>query len=160
MIRPADPAVLCVHQHVRASRERVFDAWTDPTSIVHWWGPPGVTCTLAEVDLREGGQFRLANKMPDGSIVWIVGVYEHVDRPRRLVHSWTVGSKATHPPERVTIDFTEREAGTDITITHTGVTTSEMRAGHEAGWLGCAAGIAAHLEERRSRIEPHGANTE
>lgn len=148
MTRSAGPAVLCVRQHVRASRERVFDAWTDQASIVHWWGPPGVTCTHAEVDLRVGGSFRLANKMPDGSTVWITGVYEEVDRPRGLVHSWTVDSKSTRPPERVTIDFTERDGGTDITITHSGIATAEMREGHEAGWLGCAEGIAELLENR------------
>lgn len=151
MTRGVDPAVLCVRQYVRASREQVFEAWTDPSSIVHWWGPPGVTCTQAEVDLRVGGRFRIANKMPDGSTVWIAGVYEQVDRPRRLVHSWAVDSKATHPRERVTIDFTERDGGTDITITHTGIARAEVKEGHQAGWLGCVEGLAERFETGSTR---------
>ena len=42
-------------------------------------GTGPVTCPQAEVDLREGGSYRLANLEPDGSIIWITGRFEHVE---------------------------------------------------------------------------------
>ncbi len=65
---------LVVRQHVRANPDRVFDTWTDPEHLVNWWGPAGVECIHAEVNLQVGGMFRLANLAPDGSTTWIAGV--------------------------------------------------------------------------------------
>lgn len=147
MNNPDGRVVLRVRQHVNASRERAFAAWTNPDAIVRWWGPPGVTCTHAEIDLRVGGTFKLANEMPDGSTVWITGVYAVVDRPKRLVHSWSVGADSTNGSERVEIDFVESDGGTDIEITHTGIATAELRAGHRGGWIGCLNGLVQLLDD-------------
>lgn len=138
---------LQIHRHVRANRARVFDAWTDPESIVLWWGPPGVRCTHVDIDLCVGGSFVIVNELPDGSTIRITGIYETIDRPLRLVHSWTIENTTTQPDERVEIEFTERDGGTDISITHTGIPTPNVRAGHQAGWIGCLDGLADLLEQ-------------
>lgn len=147
MTHSALPETLQIRRHVHAARLRVFDAWTDPDSIVRWWGPPGVRCSHAEIDLSVGGSFTIVNEMPDGSNVHITGIYETIDRPQRLVHSWTVDSATATPGERVEIDFTERDGGTDITITHTGIPTPDLRAGHQAGWIGCLDGFTNLIEQ-------------
>lgn len=144
---------LQIHHHVRANRSRVFDAWTDPESIVLWWGPPGVRCTHADIDLRVGGSFLIVNKLPDGSFIRITGIYETIERPQRLVHSWTVDTTTAQPDERVEIDFTARDGGTDISITHTGIPTPDLRAGHRAGWLGCLDGLTNFVEHTADQNE-------
>lgn len=143
------PPALQIRQHVQADRARVFAAWTDPDTIVRWWGPPGVTCSHAEIDLRVGGSFRLANEGPDGSTVWITGVYEEIDPPQRLVHTWAIEPVGEQRVERVEIGFDERDGGTDITITHSGIPTPDLRAGHQAGWTGCLDGLVQLLETER-----------
>ena len=47
-------------------RELVFNAWTDPEHLVHWWGPKGFTNTFHEFDLRPGGIWRFVMHGPDG----------------------------------------------------------------------------------------------
>lgn len=136
------PPVLIVRKHVRAPAQRVFDAWTTPRHLVRWWGPEGVECSDAEVDLRIGGSFRVANLLPDGRTVWIAGVYEHIDAPNRLVHTWFMEADPNPPAERVTVDFVEVDGGTDITVTHTGIADDEARQAHEGGWIGCLDGLA------------------
>lgn len=40
---------------LNASRERVWQAWTNPKELAQWWGPSGVTIPRSEIDLRVGG---------------------------------------------------------------------------------------------------------
>jgi uncharacterized protein YndB with AHSA1/START domain len=51
-------------------------------------GPEGVSCIAAEVDLRVGGRYRIANKFPDGRVVWIVGELQIIEPPHRLTYTW------------------------------------------------------------------------
>jgi uncharacterized protein YndB with AHSA1/START domain len=69
---------LVVHRTIRAPVERVFAAWTTPEQLRRWWGPKSVVCSEAEVDLRIGGAFRIANQFPDGNVVWISGEFEQI----------------------------------------------------------------------------------
>jgi uncharacterized protein YndB with AHSA1/START domain len=41
-----------------ADIDRVFRAFTDPAELVHWWGPMNVPTSVAEIDLRVGGECR------------------------------------------------------------------------------------------------------
>src|SRR5438128_10473572 len=50
-----------------APRELVFEAWTDPTRVVQWWGPHGFTTTIHEMDVRPGGVWRFVMHGPDGT---------------------------------------------------------------------------------------------
>jgi uncharacterized protein YndB with AHSA1/START domain len=70
---------LVVRKTIRATRERLFDAWTQPIQLRQWWGPEDVECLDAEVDLRVGGRYRIANRFPDGRVVWITGEFELIE---------------------------------------------------------------------------------
>jgi hypothetical protein len=41
----------------------------------------GVEALGAEVDLRAGGAWRIGNKMADGSVLWIGGIFNASPRP-------------------------------------------------------------------------------
>ena len=136
---------LVVRRTVRASAERLFAAWTDPAELVRWWGPSGVRCTGAEIDLREGGGYRIGNRFEDGREIWIVGVFERIEAPRRLVFTWRLEPGTDHA-ERVTVRFEPSGDATEIVVVHERIATEEARASHEAGWRGCLDGLARHAE--------------
>jgi uncharacterized protein YndB with AHSA1/START domain len=136
-------AALIVRRVIRASPERLFDAWTDPLRLVQWWGPEGVTCTQAAVDARPGGAYRIANRLPDGAILWIGGQFEVVERPRVLVFSWQIEG-APSALERVSVDFRPVEHGTEVVVTHERIAYARARERHESGWQGCLAGLARY----------------
>lgn len=142
---------LVVRRMINASPERLFDAWTRPERLLRWWGPPNVVCTAAEVDLKVGGRYRIANQFPDGSLVWISGRFERIERPTFLVYSWCLGAEHTGPeqtnPERVTVEFRAREARTEVIVTHERIPDEAKRDGHEQGWLGCLQGLESHLQQ-------------
>lgn len=136
---------LVVRRTIRASPDRVFAAWTTPEQLVKWWGPKGVRCAGAEVDLREGGAYRIGNELPSGDTVWISGTFEFVDRPNKLVYSWSLEPAASEP-ERVTVRFEPRDVGTEVIIVHERIISEAARDQHQHGWTGCLDGLVELLE--------------
>jgi uncharacterized protein YndB with AHSA1/START domain len=132
---------LRIRRVIAARAERVFEAWTRPELLQQWWGPAGVRCIAAEIDLRAGGAYRIGNQLPDGAVVWISGDFEVVESPRRLVYSWRMGDE---PESRVTVSFTPiAETSTEVMIHHELIPSDTVRDGHERGWQGCLDGLAS-----------------
>ncbi len=134
-----------VRRVIRAPALRLFQAWTQPEQLSAWWGPGPVSCPEAQVDLREGGQYALANQMPDGSITWIRGSFLTIESPHKLVYTWGIGDAA--PNEVVTVRFEPRAIGTEVIISHERIGSEQARANHEAGWIGCLDGLEAFVGE-------------
>jgi uncharacterized protein YndB with AHSA1/START domain len=138
------PTELSLTRIIRAAREKVFAAWTDPKQLVLWWGPGPVICPQAEVDLRVGGAYRIANLDEDGSIVWISGHFERVEAPDRLVYTWMLGD-GPGLPTLVTVEFNAHPQGTELVLTHERFTDPALRDMHLQGWGGCIDKLEALL---------------
>lgn len=121
---------------IKAPRDRVFTAWTTPELLMKWWGPGPVTCPEAHVDLREGGEYRIANKSPDGDIIWISGIFKLIDKPEKLIYEWNI-SAAGGTITLVTVLFNEHPEGTELILTHERFPDQPIRDMHLAGWGGC-----------------------
>lgn len=141
-----DSNSLHVHRLVPASPERVFGAWTDQNELQKWWGPADVRCLSAEVDLRVGGQYRIANELPDGTVLWIAGEFEAIEKPHLLVYTWTVDLESP-TTERVTVQFEKHDQGTLVILRHELIQTPQLRDQHRQGWLGCMDGLAEYLTD-------------
>ena len=68
-----------------APRERVFDVFTQPEHLKKWWGPNMVGIPFAEFDARPGGKIFIAERAPDGVLLYIAGVVREIERPSRVV---------------------------------------------------------------------------
>jgi uncharacterized protein YndB with AHSA1/START domain len=134
---------LVVRRTIPASAARVFEAWTEPAALRRWWGPRPVTCCEASVDLRVGGAYRIGNLLPDGTVVWISGVFEIVERPHRLVYTWHFEGKErpTNERSRVTVRFEAHGDATEVIIAHERIESEELRLDHGNGWIGCLDGL-------------------
>ncbi|HEX4446397.1 MAG TPA: SRPBCC family protein [Polyangiaceae bacterium] len=152
--------VLVVRRTIRASAERLFDAWTEPRHLQAWWGPRPVTCSGAEVDLRVGGRYRIDNAMPDGSTLTIEGVFREIRRPHKLVYTWQTaapGARGEGESSIVTVRFEPvpgREGGdedeeTEVIIVHEKVPDATARDSHEDGWTGCLDELEAYVVRAR-----------
>lgn len=140
--------LLIVRRTIRAPIERVFAAWTEPEHLQRWWGPAGMRCCLAEIDLRVGGRYRIGNQTADGDVIWIEGEFERIAAPRELVYSWRIGEAG---PERVTVRFEARDGGTEVVVVHEHIATPKHRDQHEAGWQGCIDGLVGWVEHGTAR---------
>jgi uncharacterized protein YndB with AHSA1/START domain len=89
-----DEYSVTVRREIAAPAEDLFDAWLDAQSLGSWFRPCGGE-TRAETDPRVGGTFRIVMVDDESSIVH-TGTYREIDRPRRLVFTWS--SPATRFP--------------------------------------------------------------
>jgi uncharacterized protein YndB with AHSA1/START domain len=149
-LQPSDSEslVLIVRRTIPASAQFLFDAWTQPTRLKEWWGPSGVKCVEAHIDLRVGGSYRIANLFPDGNIIWITGNYTHVEPPRKLVYTWAIEPNLG-PLEIVTVEFLPKdEDSTEIIVMHERIPNRPVRDQHEAGWQSCLDGLVVYARDR------------
>jgi uncharacterized protein YndB with AHSA1/START domain len=141
----AATVVLVVRKLIRASPERLFDAWTQPTHLKQWWGPPSVTCIDAEIDLRVGGRYRIANQFTDGKVLWISGEFELIERPHRLAYTWRTAAEGA--AERVVVTFEPKGQHSLVIVTHQRIPKAATRDQHEQGWRGCLDGLAQYMDD-------------
>lgn len=121
-----------------ASPEEVFEAWTNPEELARWHGPEGFTNVIYLHDLREGGEYRLTMKSPDGKDHNLRGQFKSIEKPTRLVFTWQWeegGKNDTLGHETlVTVELKPKGAKTEMTFTHSGFTNEKAKKGHEDGW--------------------------
>lgn len=111
--------------------------------LQRWWAAlQGWDTSVAEVDLRPQGRYRLSMREGDrGAEYTVVGEYVEVRRPERLAYTWTWegepeimrGSEST----LVVVDFVADADGTEVVLTHSGFTGDGIRDLHGEGWAGC-----------------------
>jgi uncharacterized protein YndB with AHSA1/START domain len=117
----------------------VFDALTTADGVASWWGPSEQPVTLAEMDARIGGAFRVRFKTDDGLEHEASGEFLEMDPPRRVVMSWrwTIEGEPDEAEKtsRIEIDLHGANAGaTELTFKHEGLATLASVASHENGW--------------------------
>jgi uncharacterized protein YndB with AHSA1/START domain len=142
--------VLRVTRRFAAPREAVFEAWTSPEHLRAWWGPGEFRTTVAEVDLREGGAYRLVIEAAGAPRMELGGIFQEIDPPARLVYTWRWIAGWTDPSDMlVTVEFIDRDGGTDLILTQHGFDTDERPASYDAGWNSGLDKLAAHLRKAR-----------
>lgn len=135
-----DERCVSIRRIIPARAEKLFDAWTKPELLTLWWGPKGVECLGAEIDLRVGGHYSIGNKMEDGSVIQISGYFEVIERPTKLVYTWCLNPDLPEF-ERVHVFFESREEATEIVIVHERVPSQELLDSHKKGWEECLQGL-------------------
>jgi uncharacterized protein YndB with AHSA1/START domain len=126
-----------------ASPQEVFDAWTDPESLRHWFCPGTVSLTGVELDVRVGGQFRIVMRDETKDLVH-AGEYREVTPPQRLVFTWR--SSATYNQETlVTIELHPKGNETELVLTHERLPDASAAGKHESGWRDAVRKLAVYL---------------
>ena len=100
-------------------RDLVFDVWTKPEHVRHWWGWRTSTMIHCEADVRPGGRWRYVTREQNGMEVPFTGVYQEVLRPERLVSTeiYDVEPYNSGDPAVTTAVFSEEGGRTTVTIT-------------------------------------------
>jgi uncharacterized protein YndB with AHSA1/START domain len=129
--------VVRIDRTFAASAEEVFDAWTSPEVMRRWFHPaPDWGTPVAEVDLRVGGKIRVVMRRPDGTEAEAQGEYTLIDRPHRLVMTWTFYDDPSNQ-QLIALSFSESEGATTVEMLNSGISTDERRSRQDEGWRGC-----------------------
>ena len=164
-----DSPTATVTRILDATREDVFDAWTDLEQARQWMCPVGATVPDLTLEARVGGRLRLVMRV-DGRDFIHLGEFLEVERPRRLVFTW-ITMYTRYRKSVVTVEFlpvdgrtelrdraerhdhtelddrTARRNRTEVRITHVLLPDEELAEAHRKGWEG----LLDHLEIRLSR---------
>lgn len=76
---------LTIRKTFEAPVEVVWKAWTAAEHIVKWWAPAGMEIEIIEHDFTEGGKWKYAMPMPNGSSFISEGVYLEISEFKKIV---------------------------------------------------------------------------
>jgi uncharacterized protein YndB with AHSA1/START domain len=137
MVTEESGHVLRIERTFAAPAEDVFDAWTSPEVMRRWFHcAPDWATPEAEVDLRVGGKVRVVMRRPDGTEARARGEYTLIDRPHRLVMTWTFDDAPSNE-QLIELVFSESEGSTTVLMVNSGISTDERRKAQDWGWHGC-----------------------
>ena len=122
-----------VRRTIRAPRSTVFAAWTTPEELRRWHAPGPLHVSLAQMDVRPGGSYRIHMVEPDGKEHRVSGVYREVNPPAKIVYTWSWDGDHPVKDSVVTIEFFERGDATEVVLRHA-IAHDKERASHENGW--------------------------
>jgi two-component system cell cycle response regulator DivK len=136
-------------ERVRVARDfdspadRVFDSWLDSKRAGNWlFATPDGEMVRVEVDARVGGRYAIVERRGADEVLH-TGVYEEMERPRRLVFTLQV-PKYSPDISRVAIDIEPKGGGCGLVLV-AGEANPEDRAKFEQGWSTILDGLAAEL---------------
>ena len=127
---------LKIERVIRAPRERVFRAWTDPARAVQWWGPKSYPATFLEMDVRVGGVWHgKLRSVADGQVLTHRGVFREIVEPSLLAFTFAWDEEGERGLETlVTLTFAELGGHTLFTLHQTPFESESERDGHVEGW--------------------------
>jgi len=120
MNRPLNPDLdLSVSRLIKAPRQAVWRAWTDPRRFEQWWIPAPAKCKVVAMELEPGGSF-ITQMSEDGGPFGphVTGCFLAVDDQERIVFTdaLTGGWRpADHSFLTAVITFKDHPQGTDYT---------------------------------------------
>ena len=121
---------------IKAPRERVYAAWTDPVQLRQWFGPENVQTRNLIVDARVGGEFRWDLVNSEGENMTMRGEYRELRPGKKIVFTWQWEDDEDwqNHISIVTVELYDREGDTELRLTHEQLPNEESRDGHTRGW--------------------------
>jgi uncharacterized protein YndB with AHSA1/START domain len=124
-----EPFVVRRETHIAAPPATVFAFLTDPEKIISWMG--------AEVtsEPHPGGLYLLKGVAGDQARI-ARGAFREVVPVHRLAYTfgWEAGREVPPGSSLVEIDLIERDGGTLLRMTHSGLPNAAQCATHNTGW--------------------------
>jgi uncharacterized protein YndB with AHSA1/START domain len=116
-------------------RERVFAACVEAEKLAEWWGPAGFTSPEIQLDVRDGGRYRITMQPPEGEAFHLRGVFQEVEAPGRLVYTF-VWEEPDPDDQETVVALTFERAGenTRLVLDHGPFKTDARHELHRAGW--------------------------
>ena len=129
---------------IRASRAKVYEAWTRPEILKKWHAPGEMNFVSAKLDLREGGAYEVLTQgvicTTEGMTeeerkrqVTVRGEYRKVVPNELLQFTW-YGNRDPSEVSLVTVSLRDVEGGTEIKLRHEQFASEASRDRHQHGW--------------------------
>ena len=134
--KTAEKTSLEIKRFINAPRDRVYAAWTDPTQLKEWWGPEGVRTRVLVIDARVGGKYRWDLINQEGEEMSVFGEYRELIPGKKVVFTWKWDDDEAweNRSSVVSVEFSDRDGGTELRLTHVQLPSEASRDRHNEGW--------------------------
>jgi len=134
--KAAPKTSLEIKRIIKAPRDRVYAAWTDPAQLRQWFGPEKVQTRELNAEPRVGGKFRWDLTNPEGEDLTCLGEYRELQPGRKIVFTWQWQDDEDweNHVSIVTVELDDADGGTELRLTHEELPNEESRDGHSRGW--------------------------
>jgi uncharacterized protein YndB with AHSA1/START domain len=146
---------LTITRVIRAPRQAIWRAWTDPEQLAQWWVPAPAKCRVQALDLRPGGAFEtLYSEDGESFSPHVSGCFLDVVEGERLVFTDTLLADwrpAESPFMTAVITLRDRPDGTEYAA-HVMHKSQADRDNHEE--MGFFDGWGTVIEQLAALVEP------
>ena len=125
-----------IRRLIKAPRDRVYAAWTNPAQLKQWFGPEGVQTRDLVADVRVGGKYRWDITNSEGEEMTARGEYRELQPGRKIVFTWQWDDDEVWQDHTsiVTVELSDAPGGTELRLTHEQLPNEKSRDGHTEGW--------------------------
>ncbi|MGH8093536.1 MAG: SRPBCC family protein [Chthoniobacterales bacterium] len=134
--KTADKHSLEIKRFIKAPRDRVYAAWTDPAEMKEWFGPENCQTRSLTAEARVGGKFHWDVINPEGEEMTVRGEYRELQPGRRIVFTWQWQDDEDWEDQTsvVTVELEDAEGGTELRLRHAQLPNESSCQGHTRGW--------------------------
>ena len=121
---------------IKAPRDLVYAAWTDPAQLIQWFGPEKVQTRDLIAETRVGGKFRWDLTNSEGEKMTCLGEYRELEPGKKIVFTWQWDDDESweNHTSIVTVELSDADGGTELRLTHEQLPNEASRDGHTGGW--------------------------
>lgn len=136
-----------IRRRIWATREELFDAWTDQEGMREWMCPGDVVSAEVRLDPRVGGKLLIVMRSPTATYEH-TGEFRVVERPSKLAFTWTADAMDGQIT-LVTVELIEVSgAETELVLTHEHIPRKEVRDRYQSGWTKIVNTLEQYLQRR------------
>jgi len=134
--KASEKTSLEIKRFINAPRSRVYQAWTDPAQLKQWWGPENVETRNFVTDARVDGKYRWDLVNQEGEEMSVFGEYRELVPGKKIVFTWKWDDDENWEEHNsvVTVEFSDRDGGTEVRLVHEKLPSEESRDRHNEGW--------------------------
>ncbi|HEV7368437.1 SRPBCC family protein [Arenibaculum sp.] len=111
------PNTVKLHRVFATRPEKVYRAFLEPDAVASWLPPFGFTCTVHELEAKEGGKHRMSfRNFTTGQIHSFGGTYLKLVPGETLVYSDVFDDPNLPGEMKVTVTLTAVSVGTEMTV--------------------------------------------
>jgi uncharacterized protein YndB with AHSA1/START domain len=157
MTRLINPELdLSMSRIIKAPRQAIWNAWSDPRSLEQWWVPAPAKCRVVDMEFRPGGAFATEISENGGDFAPHMNAsFLAIDEGRRIVFTDALlggWRPAEHPFITAIITLTDHPDGTDYAA-HVMHKNKADRNRHEE--MGFHDGWGTVVTQLAERVEGH-----
>jgi len=116
------PSTVKLHRVLTAKPDKIYRAFVEPDAIASWLPPFGFTCTVHELDAKEGGQHRMSfRNFTTGNSHSFGGVYLKLIPGETISYSDGFDDPNLPGKMKTTVTLKAVSVGTEMSIVQEGI---------------------------------------